>query len=764
MPAMSGLRSLPLKRKLIAIIMGTTVLALILAAASFFAYDNLTFRSELVRDYETLVATLQATTTNAIVYNDPEQAQQILGGLDQQPNVIDAAVYTAEGKLFSSFSRAGTAAPPSRPAGLEGNGSAFMDDALVVHRQLLFRDKPVGTFVVRADLEGLKARFFDYLKILLLTVVGVSLIAFFVSSALQRSVSQPVLDLAKMARDVSVRRDFSVRARHEADDEIGRLAADFNEMLAQIQTRDAELQVARDHAEQANRAKSIFLASMSHELRTPLTSIIGYSEILEDDAGAAGLDDLLPDLGKIKAAGKHLLGLINSILDLSKVEAGKMELFFERFDVPKLVGEVAATVAPLVDRNQNKLEIHCPANLGSALSDLTKTRQILFNLLSNASKFTDKGRIVLAVERAHELNSEWLVFKVTDSGIGMTEEQRERLFKPFSQADATTARNYGGTGLGLALCKRFCELMGGWIDVSSTPGKGSTFTVFLPWEAKAKEERSRIESGVWHRVTRRKPAEVDPAARLVLVVDDDPAVHDLLEPMLTSQGFRVAHAFDGREGLARTRETQPAIVILDIKMPGMDGWEVISALKADPQLSKIPVILFSVTDSREQGYALGADYLAKPIDRKQLTQLLTKYRGEKASPTCLVVDDDARQRDILKKLLQEESWRVREAENGIAALRQVAEEEPQLILLDLIMPQLDGFGFLGQMRKNSTWREIPVVVLTAMDLGQEERERLNGGVEKVLQKSALSLDELRQEIQSVARVVLRAPGAPGPAP
>ncbi len=230
---MSGLRSLPLKRKLIAIIMGTTVLALILAAASFFAYDNLTFRSDLVRSYETLVATLQGTTTNAIVYNDPEQAQQILGGLDQQPNVIDAAVYDADGKLFSSYARGGAAAPAAtRPAGLEGTGSAFTGDALVVHRQLLFRDKPVGTFVVRTDLEGLEARFFDYLKILLLTVAGVSLVAFLISSALQRSVSQPVLDLAKMARDVSVRRDFSVRARHEADDEIGRLAADFNEMLA----------------------------------------------------------------------------------------------------------------------------------------------------------------------------------------------------------------------------------------------------------------------------------------------------------------------------------------------------------------------------------------------------------------------------------------------------------------------------------------------------------------------------------------------------
>jgi signal transduction histidine kinase/DNA-binding response OmpR family regulator len=750
---MLGLGNLPLKRRLIAIIMGTTVFALLLASVSFFLYDRHTFKRDMAASYATLAETLQATVTNALVYNDGEQARQILAGLAEQANVIDAAVYDAEGKLFGEFTRG--VSPPATRADLDADGAEFTDDALVVQRRLVFRDKPVGTFVVRANLDGLQQRVADYSKILLLIFLGATAIAFAVSSTLQRSVSEPVLGLATIARDVSLRRDFSVRAQRTANDEIGRLTDDFNEMLKQIQARDADLQVARDHAEQASKAKSIFLASMSHELRTPLTAIIGYSEILEDDARDAGLDDLLPDLGKIKSSGKHLLGLINSILDLSKVEAGKMELYLETFDVAHLVRDVASTVTPLIERNANQLEIHCPASLGSAVNDATKARQILFNLLSNASKFTEKGRIVLEVARTREFNSDWLMLKVVDSGIGMNEEQLKKLFTPFTQADASTARNYGGTGLGLALCKRFCELMGGWIDVQSVAGKGSTFTVYLPWEMRSKEEK-RVDSGQWQRLTRKKAPEMDPGARLVLIIDDDPAVHELLMPMLSGQGFRVTSAFHGAEGLAKAREARPALIILDVKMPGMDGWEVLSALKADPELASLPVVLFTVTDSREQGYALGADYLAKPIDRQQLQALLAKYRGQKTSPTCLVVDDDARQREILRKVLEEEKWTVRQAENGVAALRQVAEEVPQLILLDLIMPQLDGFGFLNQLRKSSAWRDVPVVVLTAMDLGAEERARLNGGVERVLQKSAFTLDELRQEIQGVARLIQRA--------
>ncbi|MEM1180066.1 MAG: response regulator [Acidobacteriota bacterium] len=759
-----GLPNLSLKRKLVVVIMATTLLALFLASAIFQVYDYNSFRRGMVDDFGTLAETLQATVTNALVYNNPDAATQVLAGLEKQPHVLSAGVYDQAGELFAEFSR--TEGPPETlPEHCTGDGSSFEEDSLVVHRELAIAERPVGHFIIRTDLVELRQRLQDYLKILAAVIFGVSLIALFISNALQRSVSEPILDLARVARAVSVRKDYSARAKKAGEDEIGRLTDDFNHMLAQIQTRDEELLVARDTAEQANRSKSVFLASMSHELRTPLTAIIGYSEILEDDAEEMGLDDFVPDLHKIKGAGKHLLGLINSILDLSKVEAGKMDVYVEEFEIQTLVEEVCNTVLPIVERNGNHFEVECADDLPNATGDLTKTRQILFNLLSNASKFTEKGSVRLEVVSAKEFDSEWFVFRVIDSGIGMTAEQRRRLFKPFSQADASTARNYGGTGLGLALCKRFCELMGGWIDVESTLGKGSTFTVWMPQVVQARTNigtgehplPDRIATSEWQQVSRRRRGRMTETlidAQQVLVIDDDPAVHDLLRGMLEHLGFRVGTARNGRDGLERAKLLRPDIILLDIHMPEMDGWEVLGALKADSDLAATPVILISVSDERQRGYALGAEYLAKPIDRGALEALLKKYRGDESAPRCLVVDDDAGQRRILRAALEEMGWAVQEAEHGLEALRSVASTRPQLILLDLIMPQLDGFGFLAQLRKNTAWREIPVAVLTAMDLGAEERSRLSGGVERVLQKDAFNLDDLRAEIHSLAKLSL----------
>ena len=760
------LQRLSIKRRLMVIMTITSVLALLLASASFFVYSYNSFRGKLVQDQGTLADTLKATVTNALVFNDHELADQILAGLEMQPNVITAAVYDDEQNKVAEFVRDGRAWPQERPAEVGGDGHRFVSDetgaeVLDVHRSLFFRSREVGSFVIRANLDEIRQRLTDYSKILIAVLLGVSLIALMVASYLQRSVSVPVLRLAKVARAVSVRKDYSLRAERRGDDEIGSLTDSFNEMLAQIQKRDAELRDARDLAEQANRSKSVFLASMSHELRTPLTAIIGYSEILEDDAREMGLNDFLPDLNKIKSAGKHLLGLINSILDLSKVEAGKMELFLESFDVPNLVSDVASTVAPLVERKSNHLEVRCPPEVGVVEADLTKTRQILFNLLSNAAKFTERGKVSLEVESSVEFGAEWVVFRVRDSGIGMTEDQMQRLFKPFSQADASTARNYGGTGLGLALCKRFCELMGGWIDAESELGKGSVFTVWLPRrveKAQQPTDSGRIDTGEWQRVTRRRAGRISGSfevQRKALVIDDDVTIHELLQDLLQSQGFSVTTAATGEQGLALAREQKPDLITLDVKMPAMDGWEVLSAIQDDPELARIPVIMISVSDEREKGIAMGAEYLSKPIDRGKLAALLAKHRGDGENPLGLILEDDERQREMLRKVLEEQGWRVEEAENGVAGLRKVGEQQPALILLDLIMPQMDGFTFLGHLRKNTNWREIPVVVLTAMDLGPEERSRLNGGVERVLQKSAYSLPELKEEIQSLARLSLR---------
>ena len=759
------LQRLSIKKRLMVIMTATAVMALLLASASFFVYNYKTFRGKLVQDQGTLADTLKATATNALVFNDDELANQILAGLEMQPNVTAAAVYDDEDKKVAEFVRSGQGWPDERPADIAGDGDRFISDStgtevLDVHRALIFRSREVGTFVVRANLDEIRGRLLDYTKILLAVLLGVSVVVFLVASYLQRSVSEPVLRLAKVARAVTVRKDFSLRAeRSGGEDEVGSLTDSFNEMLSQIQQRDADLRDARDLAEQANRSKSVFLASMSHELRTPLTAIIGYSEILEDDAEEMGLDDFLPDLNKIKSAGKHLLGLINSILDLSKVEAGKMELFVESFDVPGLVSDIASTVAPLVERRGNQLEVRCDEQIGAIEADLTKTRQILFNLLSNSAKFTEHGRVSLEVETSIEFGAEWVVFKVRDTGIGMTADQMKRLFKPFSQADASTARNYGGTGLGLALCKRFCELMGGWIDAKSELGKGSVFTVWLPRQVQRVKEPTdsdRIDTGEWRKVSRRGRSSGNiKALRKALVIDDDVSIHELLQELLETQGFQVTTAATGAEGLAMARQDKPDLITLDVKMPEMDGWEVLSTIQSDRALADTPVIMISVSDEREKGIAMGAEYLSKPIDRGKLAALLAKHHGDGEHPVGLILDDDARQREILRNVLEGQGWRVEEAENGVAGLRKVAECRPSLILLDLIMPQMDGFGFLGQLRKNTNWREIPVVVLTAMDLGPEERARLNGGVERVLQKAAYSLPELKEEIQSLARLSLR---------
>jgi signal transduction histidine kinase/CheY-like chemotaxis protein len=530
-----------------------------------------------------------------------------------------------------------------------------------------------------------------------------------------------------------------------ANQELVRLTEHLEELVVE---RTAEANSARDEAVQASQSKSQFLANMSHELRTPLNAIIGYSEMLMDDAEDEGVDSFIPDLQKIHGAGKHLLGLINDILDISKIEAGKMDLFLETFELPLVINEIAATIHPLLEKNGNQLVVQCADEVGAMHADLTKVRQILFNLLSNASKFTEQGQITLTVARESKDDGHgWIVFSVADTGIGMTEEQLGRLFQAFTQADASTTRKYGGTGLGLTISRRFSQMMGGEITVASEEGKGSVFTVRVPAQVvimedaedgnTAQDETALTSSG---------------SAGTVLVVDDDPVTRDLLRRFLGSKGFRVETASNGADGLRLAEEIRPNAITLDVMMGGMDGWAVLTALKQNPELADIPVIMLSIVDEKNLGYALGAaDYLTKPIDRKRLAVVIDRYRAGRAKCRVLLVEDDAPTREMMCRTLQKDGLEVVEAENGEMALARVADQRPDLILLDLMMPVMDGFQFASELRKHPEWQNIPVVVVTAKELTADDRLQLNGYVEKIVQKGAFGRDELLQDVHQFVR-------------
>ncbi len=502
-----------------------------------------------------------------------------------------------------------------------------------------------------------------------------------------------------------------------------------------------ESQAKSEQLAEASKLKSQFLANMSHELRTPLNAIIGLTEmVLEDARDLKRTEDLEP-LERILRAAHHLLELINDILDLSKIEAGRMDLHVETFPIAPLVDDVIATIRPVAAKNGNEIIVHCPQEVGEMHADQTRIRQALLNLVSNAAKFTERGRVTIDVGRVTDRGREEITMTVADTGIGMSAEQLGRLFQEFVQADSSTTRRYGGTGLGLAISRRFCQMMGGDIAVQSELGKGSIFTIRLP---------ARIETGVptppLRRVRPERAAAKAVKGSLILIVDDDQTVCDLMGRHLEREGFVVRTATGGREGLKLARELHPAAMTLDINMPDLDGWTVLAAIKGDPQLADIPVVLVTIEDNRSRGYSLGAtEYLTKPIDRERLISLLREISSPVAR-RVLLIDDDEIMRESVRRVLEQEQWQVTGASNGRFALEQLAASSPDVILLDLMMPEMDGFEFLTEMRQHPEWRDIPVLVLTAKDLTAEDQKRLNGHVERVMRKSASELGQLLFEL------------------
>jgi signal transduction histidine kinase/CheY-like chemotaxis protein len=742
------LRNLSIRRKLTAIVMLTSGVAVILASALFLAYDYSSFKEQMVTDLETTAEGLGLQAYPAL---DAESASSgvgtqaretlafIAGSLRAYPSVEHAVIFDANGRAAGGQERNILQERPT-PLFADRNTHAFTDEGLVLyHRVTTPEGRFVGVIYLLSNTHEITARLQRYLGILAGVTLASLAASLLLASQLQKLISRPILHLADVETRVSRERDYSVRAVKEADDELGVLIDGFNDMLGQIQSRDAALTVAKEVAEQANRTKSTFLANMSHELRTPLNAIIGYSEMLEEEAEERGLEDFAPDLAKIQAAGKHLLALINDVLDLSKIEAGKMELFLEEFDVRALVQDVESTIRPVVEKNQNLLEVNCPAGIGTMHADLTRVRQVLFNLLSNAGKFTQHGRVGLEVFPLRLAGKDWIEFSVADTGIGLTPEQQRRLFLSFSQADPSTSRKYGGTGLGLVISRRFAQMMGGDIRLQSEFGRGSVFTVRLP----------RVSGPALPAPGHAAAAPADPAfAPLVLVVDDDKATRELIMRGLQKEGFRVLTASSGEDAIRIAREKRPDAISLDVLMPGMDGWTVLRALKAEPLTSSIPVVMVSMLDDRDIGYALGAaDYLTKPFDREKLVFALRRFRQGASPRPVLVVEDDPATREVVRRALERDGWIVTEADNGRRALESLSRSAPDLVVLDLMMPEMDGFEFVTELRRSEAGRRIPVVVVTAKEITAEDRARLKGQVRRIFNKGSFSREELTAELR-----------------
>ncbi|MDB4850399.1 response regulator [Gammaproteobacteria bacterium] len=516
-----------------------------------------------------------------------------------------------------------------------------------------------------------------------------------------------------------------------------------DEVNGLIDARTSEMETARDEARDASDQKTKFFANMSHELRTPLNAILGYGEMLYEDCEDLGYDDLLPDLKKITSSGTHLLSLINNILDLSKIEAGKMELFVTSFEIENMVQTIKDVSEPLAAKNDNGFVINLDGAMGSMSQDETKLRQCLTNFLSNGFKFTKNGTVTLDVKARMEGDVEFVDFAVIDTGAGMSPEGVAKVFEEYTQAERSTSANYGGTGLGLPISKKFAEMMGGDVIVTSEEGVGSVFTMSVPRECPEYND-DEVDSNVIN---------LDDQDNLVVLVDDDVAMHDLIKRTISKLNLTLLGATNSEKGMELIREVKPKLILLDVLMPGRDGWSLLKECKTDQELKDIPVIMISQLNQSNLASSLGAnDYLTKPIDRSHFINTLKRIMGtDTQNQKVLVIDDDKDVRELLSRLLKDAGYRPIDARDGKEGLERT-KDEPALIILDLEMPRMDGFEFLDNYIKNiPEEKRAPVLVFSGKDLTDVQEDLLKERVVGLVKKDDVSMDKLSQMIQGIIK-------------
>jgi signal transduction histidine kinase/CheY-like chemotaxis protein len=516
-----------------------------------------------------------------------------------------------------------------------------------------------------------------------------------------------------------------------------------DEVNGLIDARTSEMETARDEARDASDQKTKFFANMSHELRTPLNAILGYGEMLYEDCEDLGYDDLLPDLKKITSSGSHLLSLINNILDLSKIEAGKMELFVTSFEIESMVQTIKDVSEPLAAKNDNGFVINLEGALGSMSQDETKLRQCLTNFLSNGFKFTKNGTVTLDVKARMVGDIEFIDFAVIDTGAGMSPEGVAKVFEEYTQAERSTSANYGGTGLGLPISKKFAEMMGGDVIVTSEEGVGSVFTMSVPRECPEYNE-DEVEGNVIN---------LDEQDNLVVLVDDDVAMHDLIKRTISKLNLTLLGATNSEKGMELIREVKPKLILLDVLMPGRDGWSLLKECKTDKDLKDIPVIMISQLNQSNLAASLGAnDYLTKPIDRSHFINTLKRILGnDTKDKKVLVIDDDKDVRELLSRLLKDAGYRPIDARDGKEGLERT-KDEPALIILDLEMPRMDGFEFLDNYIKDVPEESrAPVLVFSGKDLTDVQEDLLKERVVGLVKKDDVSMDNLSKMIQGIVK-------------